>query len=221
MDGRLQRLLADPARFFETASPSLSRSASVPAAIGVLCLGVFPPVQSLLRSPMIPDEEVLGAFPPIRYATAGWEVSLPGLFGIILATLIVGPAFFWLVYTAIFHVLSWPVASERGFGRTAALVAWGFVPLLFGNVVVLALLLVAFPATPTELWSVGVTLPARIYALPPDPGLAFVVANGFSILCTLWSGYLWAHAVAVARGVTFRQAIVVVAVPVVLSLGPI
>ncbi len=221
MRSRLRRLVADPAAFFETASPSAAASAGVLAAVAFTCLGVLGPVLSLLRSPVIPDEAVFDAFPPIRYATAEWGVSLPGVVGVLLAVLLVGPMLVWLAFTALFYLLSWPVADERGFGTTAGLVAWGFAPQLVANVAAVAVLAVAFPASPTEIWGLGVTVPARIYASPPsfDPLFAAVTAVGVG--CTLWSGYLWAHALAVARGLTLRQGIAVVIVPTVLVLGPI
>lgn len=221
MQRRLRLLVADPAAFFETASPSAVTSAGVLATVAFTCLGVFGPVLSLLRSPVIPDEAVFDAFPPIRYATADWGVSLPGIVGVLLAVLLVGPILVWLAFTTLFYLLSWPIADERGVGHTAGLVAWGFAPQLIANAVAVAVLAVAFPAEPTELWGLGVTVPARIYASPPafDPLFAAVTAVGVG--CTLWSGYLWAHALAVARGLTLRQAIGVVTVPTILVLGPI
>lgn len=221
MNGRLRRLLLEPAAFFDGESPSLSRSGGVLLAVGVVSLGVLPPVVSLLRSPVIPDDVVFDAFPTLRYVTTGWEVSLPGVVGLLVGVLLAVPVLACLLFAALFYLLSWPLASERGFGRTAALVAWGFVPQLFANVPAIAALLVAFPSTPTEIWGLGMTVPARVYVLPPayDPLFAAVAAVG--VICTLWSGYLWAHAVAAARGLSLRRAIAVVAVPTILVLGPI
>ncbi|WP_408959863.1 YIP1 family protein [Natrinema sp. 74] len=221
MDGRMRQLVVDPASFFDAASPSLSQSAGVPAALSAVCLGVIPPVLALLRSPVISDAAVFDAFPPIRYATAGWEVSLPGVVGVLVGTLIAEPIVAWIVFAALFYLLSWPIARERGFGRTVRLVAWGFAPQLVANVCVLAVLAVKFPATPTEIWGLGVTVPARIYAYPLESEPLFVAVNAVGVLCTLWSGYLWAHAVAAARGLTVRRGLAVVAVPTVLVLGPI
>ncbi|QCC58681.1 YIP1 family protein [Natrinema thermotolerans] len=221
MTGRLRRLLIEPAAFFDAESPSLSRSGGVLLAVGVVSLGIVPPVVSLLRSPVIPDDVVLDAFPSLRYVTTGWEVSVPGVVGLLVGALLAMPVLFCLLFAALFYLLSWPVASERGFGRTAGLVAWGFVPQLVANVPAIAALLVAFPSTPTEVWALGMTVPARVYASPPafDPLFATVTAVG--VICTLWSGYLWAHAVAAARGLSLRQAIAVVTVPTILVLGPI
>ncbi|SEQ85608.1 hypothetical protein [Natrinema salaciae] len=91
MDSHLRRLVVDPAAFFERASPSTSASAGVLVAVGIVCLGAFQPVLSLLRSPVIPDEAVFDAFPPIRYVTAGWDVSLPGAVGLLLGGLFAVP----------------------------------------------------------------------------------------------------------------------------------
>ncbi|WP_254522007.1 YIP1 family protein [Natrinema caseinilyticum] len=221
MASRLRHLLFDPAAFFDREPPALSRSAGVLVAIGVLCLGVVPPALSLLRSPVIPDSVVFDAFPPIRYVTAGWDVSVPGIVGLIAATLVAEPLIAWLAFTAVFYLLSWPVAGERGFGRTVRFVAWGFVPQFVANVVALVVLSLRFPATPTEIWSLGITVPARIYAFPPATDPLFVAANAAAVCCTVWSGFLWAHAVSAARGVSLRREAAVVVVPTVLVLGPI
>lgn len=221
MVGRLRRLLVDPAGFFAVESPSYSQSVGVLMATAAACLGVIPSTLSLLRSPVIPDETVFGAFPPIQYVTAGWEVSIAGIVGILVGALIAEPVIAWLAFAALFYALSWPIATESGFGRTARFVAWGFVPQFVANVCTLAVLLVAFPAIPTEIWGIGVTVPARIYALPPAFDPLFAAANAVAVFCTLWSGYLWAHAVAAARGLTVRQGLAVVAVPTVLVVGPI
>lgn len=190
-------------------------------AISGVSLGVLPSVLSLLRSPLIPDDAVFDVFPTLRYVTSGWEVSIPGTVAILSGTLIAGPFLIWLAFSALFYVFSWPLASERGFGRTARYVAWGFGPQFVVNVLAVAVLVVTFPSTPTEIWGVGVTVPARIYVSPPTFDPRFAVVNAVGIACTLWSGYLWAHAVAAARGLTLRRGIAVVAVPTVLVFGPI
>ncbi|QLG50032.1 YIP1 family protein [Natrinema halophilum] len=221
MDGHVWRLLVDPSTFFESDSLTLSQSVGFLVAIGVLCLGVLPPTISLLESPVIPDEVVFGAFPPIRYVTFGWEASIPGIVGILGGALIAEPLVAWVAFSVLFYTLSWPVANERGFCRTARCVAWGFVPQFVANVLALVVLFATFPSTPTEIWGIGVTIPARIYVSPPTVGPLAAAVSAVGIVCTLWSGYLWAHAVAAARGLTLRQGATVVAVPTVLVLGPI
>ena len=221
MDGRLWQLLVDPAAFFDADVPPLSQSVGVLIATGAVCLGVLPPVLSLLESPVIPDEVVFDAFPPLRYVTAGWAVSVPGIVGVLLAAVLAVPLVAWIAFAALFYLLSWPIASESGVDRTVSLVAWGFVPQLLANGITLAALLAAFPATPTESWRIGVTVPARIYASPPAFEPLFAAATVVGVGCTLWSGYLWAHAIAAARGLTLRQGLAVVAVPTILVAGPI
>ena len=221
MDSRLWHLVVDPAAFFDADAPALSQSIGVLIATGAVCLGVLPPVLSLLESPVIPDEVVFGAFPPIQYVTAEWAVSLPGIVGLLLVAVLAVPMVAWIAFAALFYLLSWPVASEDGFGRTVSLVAWGFVPQLLASAVTLAALGVAFPATPTEIWRLGLTPPARLYASPPGFDPLFAATTVIGVGCTLWSGYLWAHAVAAARGLTLRQGLAVVAVPTVLVVGPI
>lgn len=221
MSRSVRSLLLDPGEFFETASPSTRRSTAVPVAMGVVCLGLFGPFRSILRSPEVPREEILEAFPAVQYATTGAEVSIPGVYGIVFGTLLVSPVLFWLLFAAVFYALSWPIAADRGFGRTARLVAWGYVPLLFGNLVALAALLATIPAEPADVWSMLLTPPGRLYVSPPSPGVAFHAVNAIGVGCQLWSGYLWAHAVAAAREISLRQGLAVVALPVVLTVGPI
>ncbi|TMT85278.1 hypothetical protein E2L06_01125 [Haloterrigena sp. H1] len=221
MDGRLRQLLVDPAAFFDAEAPALSQSVGVLIATEAVCLGVLPPVLSLLESPVVPDEVVFDAFPPIQYVMSGWEVSIPGIVAILLVAVLALPLIAWIAFTAVFYLLSWPIASESGFDRTASLIAWGFVPQLLASGVTLVALVAAFPATPIELWRIGVTIPARLYASPPGFDPLFAVTAVVGVGCTLWSGYLWAHAIAAARGVTLRQGLAVVAVPTILVVGPI
>ncbi|MFD1565454.1 YIP1 family protein [Haloarchaeobius amylolyticus] len=221
MGGRLRKLLVDPAAFFDAEAPALSQSVGVLIATGAACLGVIPPVLSLLESPVIPDEVVFDAFPPIQYVTADWAVSIPGIVGVLLAAVLAVPLVAWIAFAALFYLLSWPIATESGFDRTTSLVAWGFVPQLLASGVTLVALFVAFPSTPTEIWRIGVTIPARIYASPPGFDPPFAATTVVGVGCTLWSGYLWAHAVAAARGLTLRQGLAVVAVPTLLVLGPV
>jgi len=221
MDGRLRQLLVDPAAFFDAEAPALSQSVGVLIATGAVCLGVVPPVLSLLESPVVPDKVVFDAFPPVQYVMSGWEVSIPGIVAILLVAVLALPLIAWIAFTAVFYLLSWPIASESGFDRTASLIAWGFVPQLLASGVTLVALVAAFPATPIELWRIGVTIPARLYASPPGFDPLFAATAVVGVGCTLWSGYLWAHAVAAARGVTLRQGLAVVAVPTVLVVGPI
>ncbi|ELZ18705.1 YIP1 family protein [Natrinema limicola] len=221
MDSRLWQLLVDPAAFFDAEVPPLSQSVGVLIATGAMCLGVIPPVLSLLESLVIPDEVVFDALPPIRYVVSGWEVSIPGLVAILLVSVLAVPLVAWIAFAALFYLLSWPIASESGVDRTVSLVAWGFVPQLLANGVTLAALLAAFPAMPTESWRIGVTVPARLYASPPAFEPLFAAATVVGVGCTLWSGYLWAHAIAAARGLTLRQGLAVVAGPTILVVGPI
>lgn len=214
----LRRALFDPEGFFEEASPSPQSSVGVVLAVGVTTLGLFPGVLTLVRSPAFPEDVILEAFPPLRYAAAGAEVSLPGIFAVLVASLVLMPLLVWTVYGGLFHLLSWPIATAGGVGRTLRLVAWGFLPQIAGSLVVVAALLVAFPDAPTGLWGVGATLPARVHVTPPGFHPVFTPANGVATLCTLWSGYVWAHAVAAARGVSLRGAAAVVAVPVLVSV---
>lgn len=221
MNESLRQLLFDPEAFFETGTPSLRIGAVVPVALGVLSLGVFPLFLALLRSPEVPEEAILEAFRPIRYATTGFEVSLPGAYGIFLVTLFVAPLVYWLAYAVVYHVLSWPVADRGGLGSTAAAIGVGFFPLLLANVVVVAALLVTYPSAPETVWVFGFSPPAQLYAFPPDPGPFFTGLNVLTSLCALWTGYIWLHALAAVRGITLRQSLVIVAVPVVFTLGPL
>jgi hypothetical protein len=216
-----QSLFTDPEQFFASRTPSVWQSSLVLAAIGVIGLGLLPPIVALVQSPLIPDGRVLNALPIVSYATSSGTVSVPGVYALIAAMVLVLPSLSWLLLSVVFYGLSWPVASERGFRAVAAGVGAGFVPLLVGNALTVAVTLLAFPGTPAQLWGIGMTIPGRVYVLPPDMGPLFLAVNAVGIGCALWAGYLWTHALRRTRGLSTRQAVAVVALPVLLTIGPL
>ncbi len=164
----VRTLLADPAAFYSNGTPRLRDGALAPLLLGVLSLGLFPLFLALLRSPEVPEDTILDAFAPVRYATANFEVSIPGAYGVFLLTLFIAPLFYCVAYTLFYYALSWPVADERGLAETAAALGVAFLPLLLANVVVIAVLLGTYPRSPETVWAFGFSPPAQLYASLPD-----------------------------------------------------
>ena len=214
-------LVTDLRQSFESRAPTLWQSSLLLVAVGIVGLGLLPPIVALVQSPLIPDDRVLNALPVVSYATTNGIVSIPGVYALLAAMLLVIPILSWLLFAAVFYGLSWPVATERGFRELLAAIGVGFVPLLIGNVFTVAVTLLTFPSTPAQLWGLGMTIPGRVYVIPPEMGAVFFLVNAVGIGCALWAGYLWAHALKRTRGLSSRQALAVIAIPVLLTIGPL
>lgn len=215
----IRRVLARPGEYFERDGLSSTRSVAIVVFLAFVSVGLLPAIIALLRawSDIFPG--ILEVLPLVEYASGESAVAVPGIFLFSAAMMVLFPLIAWVAYTLVFHALSWPVATEGSIRRTHVFVAWGFLPQLVASLVTLAGVALTFPGSANRLWSLGVTFPARTYAMQADPGPILFTTNAVGALCTLWSAYIWMHALATARGMTRRQAAGVVAGPILLTLA--
>lgn len=195
--------LTRPDSFFaeRAEDPSLLYPAVVVAVVGLLSVLASVPVFLALREG-IPE----GAGP---FLAVGAAVGVAFAF--------VGPFVVWLLFAAAFHAISAVFDGEGRFRKTFVLAGWGFLPRVFASALSLVATLVVLRGRSYPPLTDPQAIQAFARSLQADPLLRAVTAVG--ILLTLWSGYIWLYAVANARDLTRRQALLTVALPVLVSVA--
>lgn len=194
-------VLTDPQAFFAERADDSGLRGPVLVVLVVGILGLLSAVPTLLL--------VLRGVPAGARGIVGVGLAIGAVFGL------VGPFIVWLLYAIVFYALSIAFGGEGEFRELFALTGWGFLPRVLGAAVSAVVLLVAVG---------GVSAPESAEAmrqfqqqLQSNPLVRASTVVG--IVVTLWSGYIWTHAVATARDLTVRQAAIVVGIPVALSIG--
>lgn len=204
MLGSLRRALTTPASFFDdqAADPDLTRPAVVVFMVGLAgILGSFPVFRALL-----------GGTP----AGANSFLLIGVAVGVVAALLT--PFVLWLIYAGLFHGLTIPFDGEGEFRDLFALVGWGFAPRILANVVSAIVMFVLLSegdmSSPQQ---------AQQFAQSATTSPLGLANQAFALLMTLWSAWIWTHAVAAGRDLPVRKSAisvgVVVAVAVLISLG--
>ncbi|MFB6177693.1 MAG: YIP1 family protein [Halobaculum sp.] len=132
-----------------------------------------------------------------------------------VGTAVVTPLVLWAVYAGVFHGLSAFFDGDGSFSRTLYLSGWGYLPSLVGSLAVAVAFYYAAQAVPPaasiqELGAVQRQIQNHQYVQ---------WANWLGVALTLWQGVLWTYAVRHARDLSVRQAALVVALPILVSVG--
>lgn len=194
-------VLTHPDEFFaeRTDDPGLRGPVLIVLAVGVL--GLLSAVPSLLL--------VLRGIPAEARAIVGAGLAIGAIFGL------VGPFVVWLLYAIVFYAISMVFDGAGSFRDLFVLTGWGFLPRILGAAVsaVVMFVVVGTTAAPESAEAMA----AFNRQLQSDPLVRASTVVGIAI--TLWSGYLWTHAVAAARGLSLREAAITVGVPLLVSIG--
>ena len=197
----LATLLVDPDAFFRSRARAPTFRGPVAVVLLVALLGIAGSVP-VVRATTAALPEEAGPLVPLVAATS----VIGGLVGVVVA---------WGLYAVAFHVVSAVVYGARGsFRETLALVGWGFVPSVPEAAISAVVTSLLFAGT--SLPSDPVALQAAVRALRADP--LFTVAGLLGLVFLAWRAMLWTFAVRHARGLTLRQAGLVVAGPVAVAL---
>nr|WP_321497397.1 YIP1 family protein [uncultured Methanolobus sp.] len=133
-------------------------------------------------------------------------------FIISIFTTIIGTLLWWLFYSALFYIISSIFKAEGEFARVMEFVSYGMLPNIFKSALIVfygnKLLLtiensINDPALTTE-------------ALMSDPLMKIIPL--LLIMFTLWSGYIWMYGLSYSRNISVKNAAIVVAIPVLLSI---
>lgn len=195
----LRDALTHPRSFFvrEAADPGLRGPVAIVSVLAVVgLLSSIPAFRALV-----------GAVPEGARTFVVIGLVVGGIVGLLR------PFVIWLAYALMFHGLSALFDAEGEFRDLFALAGWGFAPNVVSAVVrgvVIALLVAG-----AGFSSPGDGLRTVQSGMAGPVGL---LLQGFSLLMTLWSAWLWTHAVEAARGIPRRQAAIVVGVVVVVGV---
>lgn len=196
----LRAALTAPASFYpdEATDPDLRGPFLVVTAVAVVgLLGSVPVFQA-----------VTGAVP------AGARLFV--LIGLVVGAVVglAAPYVLWLVYALLFYGLSALLGGEGSFRDLFALVGWGFAPNVVSSLVGAAVTAVLISrgdlSDPQQLQELGRTLPTSPLGL---------LDRGVGLVMTLWSAWVWTHAVAAARELPLRRAAVSVGLVVLAGLA--
>lgn len=194
-------LLTDPDSFFRDVADDagLRGPTLVVGFLGVVSAVGGIPVAEMTATLLPPEASAFAGFTYVTTVIGGF-----------LAAFVV-----WLVYAAVFHLVSSLAFDGDGpFSRTLAVAGWGLAPavpvgIVSGFLTYLALRGMGLPSGPEG----GMAFLAQYQSSP------YVLAAGvLGILSLLWQASIWVYGVKHARGVALRDAAITVAVPVGIAL---
>lgn len=193
-------VLTDPEEFFAERAddPALRGPALVVLVVGVL--GLLSAVPVLLL--------VLRGVPSGARAIVGAGLAIGAVFGL------VGPFVVWLLYAIVFYAISIAFDGTGTFRELFALTGWGFLPRVLGAAISAVVLFVAIGSVGTPESAEAMRQFGQQLRTSPLVRASTVVG----IAITLWSAYVWTHAVAAARDLSVRAAAVTVGIPVLVSI---
>jgi len=200
----LVEIFTNPRGFFEAleAHPvSLRMPALIVLAVGIVAAIAAYQVSSVLMNAIaIPGATGLGGV-----------VGIIGGISALVVTFLM-----WVVYTAIFFVISMAFKGRGDFNRLLAYVGYGHLPQVIGGIISI---LVSWSYL-SSLRVPSLTTPQAIQAwtlsLTKDPTMRLSVIIG--LLFLLWSANLWIFGVHTGRKLSLRDAAITVGVPVLIYI---
>lgn len=194
MFGAIRQAITQPDSFFEerATETGLSTPVLIVTVLGLLYLG----------------SGYLSTY--VYFAGAN---QLLGMFGGFLAAFLM-----WLWVTVGFQFVSYFFDGSGSFRRMAALVGWGFLPLLIGGTIQLVATAIAF-GNPTPPAAVYMNGQAVVAIQQPQSDPLVQAGRVVRLVTTLWSGYVWVFAVEHTRGLTRQNATITVGIVLAITLG--
>jgi hypothetical protein len=160
-----------------------------------------------------------GIYKGLFTAAAGEGMaSILGIFGAVSA-FFAFIVLWWVVFCGIFYLLSMAFAGSGSFRRTLEFTGYGLVPIIIGSFFSLLLSLYYLPMINVPAIST-IQDPAAVQrvmsGIVQDPAFREFtqVSAVLSAIFLIWSANLWIFAIKHARALSFRNAIIVVLIPV-------
>jgi len=199
-------LFSDPDGFFRR-DPKEWEGLAIPAAL-VLAAGILAAITGYLVSGVI-----AGLFPEDLQGVSG----IAPFMGVMSAGgALLGSIFMWLVYTAIFFVISLFFMGKGGFRRVLAGVGYGFLPTIIGNLISLCLYWYYLPSIQVSPVKDVMDLQQATLAITRQP--VFQMTAILGIIFLLWSASIWIFSLRYSRELTLRNAAITVGIPVILFI---
>jgi hypothetical protein len=199
-------LFSDPDGFFRR-DPKEWSGLAVPAAI-VLVSGIFAALSGYLVSRLI------SGLLPMEVTGVQGMGSFIGIFA--AGGALLGSLLGWVVYTAVFYIISLAFMGKGTFTRTMAAVGYGYIPVAIGNLVSLLLYWYYLPGIPVSPVRDILDVQSATLALTHSPVFQMTAAIG--IIFLIWSASIWTFGLRYSRELTLRNAAITVGVPVVISI---
>lgn len=201
-------VLTDPRTFFRERAddPSLKGPALVVTAIGVLTAFAL----------VFQYRTFVQLFEGIEGTS---DTVIQVILAVTFLTTLVSPFVIWLLYAGVFHAISVVFDGDGEFSDTLALVGWGFVPSVLNGLASVVLEFYRFEIR-------GVDVPSDLnpesmgeFTAQIQEGPVVVLSALLAIAFTLWSAYLWTLAMEYARDLSTRNAVLTIALPVLVGIG--
>lgn len=202
MDTGFLRVLFDPGHFFE-ARMQEEPSLKVPALISIV-IGLIAAVSTL------PTTEITMAMLP---------AEMQGL-GLLMTVISAGIAFIggllaWAIYGVVFHIVSLIFKGQGSLERTMEFTGYGLLPQVFGGIIgtyfsywLLSGLSIPSMTSPEQMVEFSENLVAVLTTSPLAQ-----IAGLVSVLFLVWSANIWIFGMKHARGLSTRDAVLTVGIP--------
>ncbi|MEA1999059.1 MAG: YIP1 family protein [Euryarchaeota archaeon] len=200
-------ILTNPDKFFEVKKGE-EVSLKLPALI-VLIIGIISGIGAYFMGGLT-AEMLSGTLPPEAQAFLSF-ISISAAITAVIVSFII-----WIVFAAIFFLISCIFKGEGKFKRTLEFVGYGYIPMIISGIISAILIynIVSTAHIP------AVTDPAKMAgALEPllkSPMMQLSYA--ISILFMLWSANIWVFGLKHARNLTTKNALITVAIPMAASV---
>jgi len=203
MDTGFLRVLFDPGRFFEARmqdKPSLK----VPALIAIV-IGLIGAVS------VIPMTDITMAMLPAEMQGLGLLITI---FSAAIA--FIGGLLAWAIYGIVFHIVSALFKGQGDLERTLEFTGYGLIPQVFGGIIgtyfsyrLLSGLTIPSMTSPEQMVEFSENL-VTVLTTSPLAQIAGLV----SILFLVWSANIWIFGMKHARGLSTRDAVLTVGIPI-------
>jgi len=199
-------LFSDPDGFFRR-DPKEWSGLAVPAAV-VIVSGIIAALSGYLIGGVM-----AGLYPA---GVEGLSDIAPFMGWITAGSSFIGAFFGWLLFTAVFYVISLVFMGKGTFTRTLAAVGYGFIPTIIGNLISLLLYWYYLPGI--QVTPVRDVLDIQSATLALTHSTVFLVTGVIGIIFLAWSASIWIFALRYSRELTPKNAAITVGIPVLISI---
>lgn len=210
----MKDLLFNPARFYNGLENEENDIRS--PAIIVIIVGLISAISGYLSGSV--TAQLLSKVSP----------GIGGFLGILGAIgAIIGVFFFWIIWGTVIYIISNRFSHERGTKlkgpgsliHTLALIGYGYLPQAIGALIILIIGVIYLPAVKIPAIS-GTSNPqalesaAKAIFLDPSMQAFSFGSTAISVLFLIWSANSWIFGIRHGKGLSAREAIITVAIPV-------
>jgi hypothetical protein len=199
--------LTAPRSFFNSQADSPPRLAPILilSLTGAITLGA----QLLLVS-----MSVIGRQPTIEYVTHAIQIQLPAI-SVFGAAVSFGHVFgYWIVYSAVFYLVSMAFSNEGNFRDVFWLSGWGFLPWVLSGILWLSAMIISAQAIGAPV----ISSENPVFVQLVQQTTLVQATQYIDHLAVVWSLGLWAILLKQVRGLNNLQAIIAVAPVAVFEL---